>query len=130
MNRQLFYKEFGRLLYALAAVDGQVSTKEVATLKRIVKEQLVPHELFKDHYGSDQAFTTEFEFDVLLDRSADADACFDSFLAYMSQHRDEQHMALDRTILRAADEVANAFHGVNKKELGYLIELRKVMAKQ
>ena len=47
----------------------------------------------------------------------------------MSQHRDEKNMALDRTILRAADEVAHAFHGVNKKELGYLIELRKALAK-
>ena len=65
-----------------------------------------------------------------METSADAAACFDSFIAYMSQHRDEQHMALDRTILRAADEVAHAFHGVNKKELAYLIELRKVMAKQ
>jgi uncharacterized tellurite resistance protein B-like protein len=129
MNRQLFYKEFGRLLYALAAVDGQVSTKEADTLKRIVKERLVPHELFKDHFGSDQAFTTEFEFDVLVDQDADADACFDSFIAYMSQHRDEKHVGLDHAILRAADEVANAFHGVNKKELGYLVELRKALAK-
>lgn len=107
-----------------------MSTKEVDTLKRIVKERLVPHELFKDHFGSDQAFTTEFEFDVLVDQGADADACFESFIAYMSQHRDEKQVALDHTILRAADEVANAFHGVNKKELGYLMELRKSMAKQ
>ncbi len=129
MNRQLFYKEFGRLLYALAAVDGRVAPKEAEALKRVVKEQLVPHELFRDHFGSDHAFTTEFEFDVLVDRKADADACFESFIAYMSQHRDEQHAALDRTILAAAEEVAQAFHGVNKKELGYLIELRKAMAK-
>ena len=66
---------------------------------------------------------------MLVDRKADAAECFDSFIAYMSQHRDEQHVALDRTILRAADEVAQAFHGVNKKELVYLVELRKAMAK-
>jgi hypothetical protein len=32
MEAQLFYKELGRLLYAIAAADGSVSDKEVATL--------------------------------------------------------------------------------------------------
>ena len=66
MQAQLFYKELGRLLYAVAAVDGTVSPKEVETIKRVVKKRLVPVEAGMDHFGSDQAYITEFEFDVLF----------------------------------------------------------------
>lgn len=125
MEAQLFYKEFGRLLYSIAAADGVVSDKEVATLKRIVTEELVPLETSTDHFGSDQAFITEFEFDVLADRSASSEGAFDSFIAYMSGHKKDLDAERKDLIYRAADAVANAFHGVNKAELPLLIELRR-----
>lgn len=129
MNHQLFYKELGRLLYAIAAADGRVSDKEVATLKQVVKEKLVPLEGSTDHFGSDQAYVAEFEFDVLADRDAEADGCFDSFIAYISQHLREVTPQLKDLILDMADAVADSFHGTNKHELAYLIELRKELAK-
>jgi len=125
MEAQLFYKELGRLLYAIAASDGSVSDKEVATLKRIVSEELVPQEASTDHFGTDQAYITEFEFDVLADRSASAEGAFDSFIAYMARHKNDLDPERKELIYRAADAVANAFHGVNKAELPLLIELRR-----
>lgn len=125
MEAQLFYKEFGRLLYAIAAADGSVAEQEVATLKRIVSEQLVPQEVATDQFGTDQAYITEFEFDVLADRSASAEGAFDSFIAYMSRHHDDLSPERKRLILKAADAVAKAFHGSNKKELPMLRDLRK-----
>lgn len=125
MEAQLFYKELGRLLYAIAAADGKVSDKEVATLKRIVSEELVPQEASTDHFGTDQAYITEFEFDVLADRGASVEGAFDSFIAYMARHRNDLDPERKELIYRAADAVANAFHGVNKAELPLLIELRK-----
>lgn len=129
MNHQLFYKELGRLLYAIAAADGVVEDKEVSTLERVVKEQLVPTEPGTDHFGSDQAFIAEYEFEVLADQGADADGCFDSFIAYISQHLGELKPEMRDLIERMADAVADSFHGTNKSELGYLIELRKELAK-
>jgi uncharacterized tellurite resistance protein B-like protein len=125
MDAQLFYKELGRLLYAIAAADGKVADKEVATLKRIVSEELVPQEASTDHFGTDQAYITEFEFDVLADRSASSEGAFDSFIAYMARHKTDLPPERRELIYRAADAVANAFHGVNKAELPLLIELRK-----
>jgi hypothetical protein len=95
MEAQLFYKELGRLLYAIAAADGTVQDKELATLKRIVKEELAPLEASTDHFGTDQAYITEFG---------------------------ERRKAL---IYKAADSVATAFHGVGKKEMPLLIELHR-----
>jgi uncharacterized tellurite resistance protein B-like protein len=125
MEAQLFYKELGRLLYAIAAADGTISQKEMIMLKRIVSEQLVPQEVTTDHFGTDQAYITEFEFDVLADRSASVEGAFDSFIAYMARHRNDLTPERKALIYSAADSVANAFHGVNRHELPLLKELRK-----
>lgn len=125
MEAQLFYKELGRLLYAIAAADGKVTEKEVATLKHIVSEELVPQEASTDHFGTDQAYITEFEFEVLADRSASVEGAFDSFIAYMARHKNDLDPERKQLIYRAADAVASAFHGVNKAELPLLIELHR-----
>jgi uncharacterized tellurite resistance protein B-like protein len=125
MEAQLFYKELGRLLYAIAAADGKVSDKEVRTLKRIVSEQLVPQEVATDHFGTDQAYVTEFEFEVLADREASVQGAFDSFIAYMARHKQDLNAGRRELIYRCADAVARAFHGVGRAELPLLRELHK-----
>jgi len=125
MEAQLFYKELGRLLYAIAAADGKVSDKEVRTLKRVVSEQLVPQEVSTDHFGTDQAYITEFEFEVLAERGASVEGAFDSFIAYMARHRHDLTAERKQLVYRCADAVASAFHGVGKAELPLLIELHK-----
>lgn len=125
MEATLFYKELGRLLYAIAAVDGPVRSKEVETMKWVVKDLLVPVEAGIDHFGTDKAYITEFEFDVLAERQASSDECFDSFIAYMARHRTDLSEERRELIYTCADAVAHAFHGVNSRELPLLIELRK-----
>lgn len=125
MEAQLFYKELGRLLYAIAAADGKISDQEIRTLKKVVSDQLVPQEVSTDHFGTDQAFITEFEFDVLAERGASVEGAFDSFIAYMARHRHDLTAERKELIYRCADAVASAFHGVGKAELPLLIELHK-----
>ena len=125
MEAQLFYKELGRLLYAIAAADGTVQDKELATLKRIVKEELAPLEASTDHFGTDQAYITEFEFEVLAERDASVEEAFDSFVAYMARHRNDLGERRKALIYKAADSVATAFHGVGRKEMPLLIELHR-----
>ncbi len=125
VDQRKFYAELGHLLYALAAVDGRIHAKETATMQRVVAEQLVPHEASTDHFGTDQAFITEFEFDVLVERGDPPDDAFNSFLIYFSQHKQRITSEQKELILRAADVVAHAFHGVNAKELEMLAELER-----
>jgi uncharacterized tellurite resistance protein B-like protein len=125
MNHQLFYKELGRLLYAIAAADGRVSPAEVRRLHEVVAQVLVPAEPATDKYGTDQAWITEFEFDVLAEQGADPQGEFDSFIAYLSQHRREVSDDLRGTVLLAAEAVAGAFQGISRKEQHYLEALRR-----
>lgn len=127
MDATLFYKELGRLLYAIAAADGQVNRKEVETVKWVVKDLLVPVEAGMDHHGTDQAFITEFEFDTLLERTATCEEAYASFTAYMDLHR--HHLPKERRelIYNCAESVAHAMHGVNSKELPLLIDLHRLL---
>ena len=125
MEAQLFYRELGRLLYAIAAADGQISDQEVAALKRLVKEELVAQEASTDHFGTDQAYITEFEFEVLAERGATSEEAFDSFIIYMARHRTDLDEGRRELIYRAADTVSRAFHGVGKKEMPFLSELHR-----
>jgi uncharacterized tellurite resistance protein B-like protein len=125
MEATLFYKELGRLLYSIAAVDGPVRAKEVETMKWVVKDLLVPVEASTDHFGTDAAYIAEFEFDVLAERQASSESCFDSFIAYMARHHNDLTEERRELIHTCALAVAHAFHGVNSRELPMLIELRR-----
>ncbi|MBK9174943.1 MAG: hypothetical protein IPM46_01130 [Flavobacteriales bacterium] len=124
MEAQLFYKELGRLLYAIAAADGGLRPGDPHAAK-VVSDRLVPQEVSTDHFGTDQAYITEFEFDVLAERGASVEGAFDSFIAYMARHRHDLTTQRKELIYRCADAVASAFHGVGKAELPLLIELHK-----
>lgn len=125
MEATLFYKELGRLLFAIAAADGKVSPKEVDTLKWVVKDLLAPVESGTDHFGTDMAFVTEFEFDTLLERGMSSDDAYASFSAYIVEHRYHLDRERRELIYICADAVANAVHGVNAKELSLLIDLHR-----
>lgn len=125
MDQRKFYAELGRLLYAIAAVDGRIHAKEAAMMRRVVTEQLVPQESTLDHYGTDRAYITEFEFDIQVERGEVPEIAFDSFVLYLTQHRDRLSQAQKELIMRAAQVVAHAFHGANAKELRMLDELER-----
>lgn len=125
MDQKKFYSELGRLLYAIAAVDGRIHAQEAATMKRVVSDQLVPQEAATDHFGTDQAYITEFEFDIQVDRGEAPEEAFDSFVTYLTQHKERMCAEQKKLILRAADVVAHAFHGVNAKEMRMLAELKR-----
>lgn len=125
MEKTLFYKELGRLLYAIAAADGRIQRKERGTLRWVVKDLLVPVESGTDHHGTDTAYITEFEFDVLAERQATSDEAFDSFIAYMAGHHHDLGEERRELVLTCAEAVAHAWHGVGAKELPLLIELNR-----
>lgn len=125
VDQRKFYTELGRLLYAIAAVDGRVRATETAMIKRIVSERLVPQEAALDHFGTDRAYITEFEFDIQVDRGEAPEVAFESFILYLTQHKDRFSPKQKDLVLHAAHVVADAFHGVNAKELRMLDELER-----
>ena len=118
-----FYSELGKLLFALAKVDGNISHKEKEALKELVKKELAPAEKNTDKFGTDAAYYTEIEFDILDETMMDPEQAFDSFLFFIENH----HSAIDERMrtatLRIAKSLADAYHKTNKKEKALIKQL-------
>ncbi len=119
-----FYSELGKLLYAVADIDGIITQKEKEKLQEIVRLELVPAEKRTDEFGTDLAFYSEIEFDFLDEEIGDVDSAFNSFISFVEEHQTAFDDKMIRVCLHVARELAAAYRGVNKKEKA-IVELLK-----
>ena len=126
MIHKQFYSELGKLLYSIADVDGVISKTEKMTLRELVRKELAPAEKNTDEFGTDAAFYTEIEFDILEDNNSEPDIAFESFISYIENHKTAIDRRMLETTLTIATRLADAFHHTNIKEK----ELLKVLNKK
>ena len=111
-----FYSELGKLLYAIADIDGFISPQEKKKLQEIVRRELVPIEKHGDEYGTDAAFYAETEFNILDENNSDPEAAFESFIDFVEEHHTAFDDKMKNVCIRIAKELAFAYRGTNKKE--------------
>lgn len=120
-----FYSELGKLLYAVADIDGVITQEEKKKLQDVIKKELVPVEVNKDEFGTNVAYYSEMEFDILDEEIGDAESAFNSFIDFVDEH----HTAFDKNMknisLHIARELAAAYRGTNKKEKVLVEKLKK-----
>lgn len=110
------YSELGKLLYAVADIDGVITSKEKIALQDIVKKELVPLEKEKDGFGTNTAYYSEFEFDFLDEEISDTESVFNSFLDFVEEHRGSFDVNAKQLCLNITNELASAYRKTNKKE--------------
>lgn len=125
MDYKQFYAELGKLLYAVADVDGMISEKEKKSLQEIVRKELVPIEDSLDHFGTDSAFYTNFEFDILDDAIEDPAIAFESFIQFIENYQSDIDIKMIHATRKVAIQLANAYKNTNKKEKELLSTLNK-----
>ncbi|MFD1016167.1 hypothetical protein [Winogradskyella rapida] len=126
-----FYRNLGKLFYAIAAVDGEVNPKEFTKLKTAVKSHWLEVDEIEDTFGTDAAYQIEIVFDWLNEvENFEAQTCFEDFVSYK---RAQGHLFTEpvrKLIMETATAIAYAFSGVNKSELSLLakldMELKKI----
>ncbi|TAH27346.1 MAG: hypothetical protein EAZ07_01960 [Cytophagales bacterium] len=116
MNYKKLYIELGKLLYAIAKVDGVVQESEKKALREIVKNELAPLESSIDKFGSDQAFYTEFEFETLEMNNTPYKAALNSWINYARTHADVFNDQTIKLVFDAVKQIANAYRGTSKVE--------------
>lgn len=126
MKYQEYYTQLGRLLYAIAKIDGKVQKKERQELKRIVQDELLKLADTKDEFNTHAAFATEFEFDVLHEQGLGAEEAYLSFQEYVHLNPD-LGAKLKKVAYRAALKVADSFHGTNHQEEELLHKLKDLL---
>jgi hypothetical protein len=126
-NYQEYYKQLGNVLYAMAAIDGNVAPKEWKELRRLVKEELVPKEPHNDDFGTDAAFAVEFQFDVLEGNDIPSQEAWEEAQEYLHHNAILLPPADKERFLKGAEAVAAAFHGISKAEHKLLEILKRTL---
>jgi len=62
-NIKQYYKELGKLVYAVAAADGAIQPEEKEKLHQFVLKEIAYHEHTVDSSGMNQALYVDFEFE-------------------------------------------------------------------
>lgn len=129
MNHKEFYSELGKFLYSVIDNDGIVSKSEKDRLKSIVKKQLVPLEHHVDAFGTNIAFYSEMEFDVLEDVIPDIETTFSSFMEFIDEHQTEFDDTMKKVSLIISKELSNVYLGTRKRERELIDQLTKKLNK-
>ncbi len=127
-NYREYYKQLGNLLYAVASADGRISKKEWQELRRMVSTELVPAEQHSDEFGSDAAFSVEFQFDFLEGNDYTPAMAFEELEEYLKHNAALLPQKDKDRLQEAARHVAAAFHNVNKEEKNILSRLSGLLA--
>ena len=127
MSTALFYKELGKLLYAMALADNSISKEEKEVITKQIAERLLHKEVDTDQFGSNEAWITQFSFDTTEEAGESADETFEEFLTFIKQYRNELTEQEIEICYRLSEHVANAYRHVNKKESKMLSSLRNYL---
>jgi len=125
-----FYRNLGKLFYAIAAADKNVREVEYNTLKEIIKAEWLNIDDVKDSFGTDTAYQIEIVFDWLYnDDEYNGKTCFNDFITFKKNNEQLFTNRIKQLIMKTATAIADSFSGKNKSELIMLanlnIELQK-----
>ncbi len=124
MKNRDFYIQLGRLLYAVAMADGEVQDEELHALYNLVVKDLHDEELFGNE-DEVESYYTEFEFEALLNRNADKQEAFSSFIQYLETNHKSFNKKMKKNTLHAVQKIAEAYEGIIPEEQKLLDELQE-----
>ena len=119
-----FYRNLGKLFYAIAAADNKVKKEEFDALKQIIKSKWLTVEFIEVSFGTDNISQIEIVFDWLFkDGEYNAKTCFEDFIAFKNKNEVLFTDNVKQLIMKTATAIASSFSGKNKSELIMLAKL-------
>ncbi|SOE22144.1 hypothetical protein SAMN06298216_2593 [Spirosomataceae bacterium TFI 002] len=122
-----FYQQLGRIFYGIADADGAVRLDEIKKLDSIVKEYWLPLESTFDEFDTDSAYQIEIVFSWLHENDWHEGNTLKEFGEYMQEHPKLFTEKNRQLIYDTAENIAESFHGFNKKETTYLHHLSEML---
>ncbi len=116
LNIKEFYKELGKLLYAVAMADKKIQKSELKALQEFVLKDLAFLEPTSDSSGMNQAFYTNFEFEECMNKQISVQEAYDSFITFLDNNFMEIDPVLIKKSIQAIEKIAVSFRKINKKE--------------
>jgi hypothetical protein len=124
MGTKGFYSELGKLLYAVANADGNISVLESAEISKQIRERLLHREMNTDRFGSSKAWVTQFAFDTAVDKNLNSREVLNAFMDYAREQADRLTDQEIDICLNMCDHIAEAYRHRNKKENDLIAQLR------
>src|SRR5690606_15204363 len=81
-----FYESLAFLAYSVAAADKNIHSKEIETLKILLRKEWLELEGSVDEFGSDAAFQIEAVFDWLIEQRPSSGFAFEKFQSFLKAH--------------------------------------------
>lgn len=114
-NVKQYYKELGKLVYAIAVADGFVQEEEKYNLHQFVLKQLAHHEKTHDSSGMNQAFYVDFEFDSYVNNHPELNGTAKAFVKFVKENADPGDEALIERSIQLMENVAHAYSKSKEK---------------
>jgi hypothetical protein len=112
-----YYKELGKLVYAVAVADGSIQDEEIRTLHQFVMKELASYEPKNDSSGMNYAFYTDFEFQATTEQKPNVEDCISSYTRFVENHFEKGDEALIRRSMKLLEAVAKAYFKQNEKQI-------------
>lgn len=122
-NVKQYYKELGKLLYAIAIADGVVQQEEKENLHRFVLKELAHNERSYDSSGMNQAFYVDFEFEDQVQKHPEINGTIQHFLQFVETHVEPGDEELIDRSIRLMEGVSEAYS--KKREKNIIAQVKK-----
>jgi len=125
-NLKQYYKELGKLVYAVAIADGIIQPEELENLHTTVMKELVSKEPSSDSSGMNQAFYIDFEFEKSMDERLDMDETVKVFNHFINNNVEPNDEELIKRSLQLLKNVSDAC--TDKKEKLIITRVERELA--
>lgn len=116
-NIKQYYKELGKLVYAVAAADGAIQVEERDKLHQFVLTEMANHEETTDSSGMNQAFYVDFEFDAAEEKHLTSNEIIMSYVKFVQSNYESSDGLLINNSLKLLEAVASAYSKKNEKNV-------------
>lgn len=116
-NIKQYYKELGKLVYAVAIADGIVQIEEREKLHQFVLKELASNEKTYDSSGMNQAFYVDFEFDESERNRINLNGTILKFSEFIRENFEPQDKELIHRSVKLLEVVAKAYPKNKEKNI-------------
>jgi hypothetical protein len=116
-NVKQYYKELGKLVYAVAIADGAIQDEERGKLHEFVLKELADKESTIDSSGMNQAFYVDFEFDEAEQNHLPINDVINGYKRFIQTNHEPGDKELMKNSMKLLQTVALAYSKGKEQEI-------------
>ena len=116
MIHRQFYRELGKILYAIAYSDGMVQPVEIKKMESIIADEIKTVNLKNHNPEYKEIILVKLSFQNCMTEKLASKKCADSFLFFIRQHGQEIDPHQKQLALNLVSQVSETYKGKSRIE--------------